>query len=355
MNKIVSAIVVLLFVILVIISTKKHRNSNFIKNDKIHSNSLRGIMAVLIVLSHTHLYFKSLGYIRVFNPFGFIGVTVFFFYSGYGVAYNTLKKGDYLKGYWASRLPKLFVPYWLATFVYVIVELLIPGMERPTFAQVLLALTSVKRILPFSWYVFVIFLWYLVWFLISKISENKSVIIGAVGSVLAIYAVICFRLRVDTFYYKSIVCLFLGVSVAFCSTKAIRVGRVLLDLVMFLLSVFMLWKVGNQNDLSYSLVVTVCSLFFTRLVQDLNCYFSFGGKISSLLGTYSYELYLLQGPCFVVARYVTETNLLIFELVFWTLLVLSSYALNSISSRLIKFMSIKPDGMSQNRTREGAK
>ena len=53
--------------------------------NKESSNCMKGMAALLIVFSHAHFYSTDLGLLKLFKPFGFIGVSLFFFYSGYGV------------------------------------------------------------------------------------------------------------------------------------------------------------------------------------------------------------------------------------------------------------------------------
>lgn len=48
------------------------------KSSRAIANCIKGMMAVLIVLSHVHNYYSNIGLIETFTPFGYIGLTVFF-------------------------------------------------------------------------------------------------------------------------------------------------------------------------------------------------------------------------------------------------------------------------------------
>lgn len=89
------------------------------------SGCIRGLMACLIVLSHAGHYLDDISYMKLFKPFGYIGVSVFFFYSGYGVAVSGLNNPGYLKNYWKKRLCKLYIYriYWRVLYACSVISL----------------------------------------------------------------------------------------------------------------------------------------------------------------------------------------------------------------------------------------
>lgn len=79
---------------------------------------MKGMAALLIVFSHAHFYSTDLGLLKLFKPFGFIGVSLFFFYSGYGVMCQYISNVKYLNGFLLKRFRSVYIPYLIATLMY---------------------------------------------------------------------------------------------------------------------------------------------------------------------------------------------------------------------------------------------
>ena len=47
--------------------------------DKDSANCLKGVASLLVVFSHAHYYVTDLGALRILKPFGYVGVSLFFF------------------------------------------------------------------------------------------------------------------------------------------------------------------------------------------------------------------------------------------------------------------------------------
>lgn len=74
------------------------------------TNSLRGVLAILIILHHLSSKIDIL-FLKWFHDFGAPIVSMFFFVSGYGLIKSYLKKGTaYIDGFLAKRLGKILPP-----------------------------------------------------------------------------------------------------------------------------------------------------------------------------------------------------------------------------------------------------
>ena len=68
------------------------------------TTAIKGIFAVLIVLSHMNSYLQAGGFLdgyyrRILWMIGQLMVTVFFFYSGYGIFCSWQRKPEYAKSF----------------------------------------------------------------------------------------------------------------------------------------------------------------------------------------------------------------------------------------------------------------
>ena len=77
------------------------------------TRSIRGICALIIVLHHLAQEIDTFSpFCIVFKPLGFLAVTVFFFYSGYGLMKSHQCKADYKK----HSLSSGYARFWSPTY-----------------------------------------------------------------------------------------------------------------------------------------------------------------------------------------------------------------------------------------------
>lgn len=89
------------------------------------ANTLKGILAIGIVLSHLQNFCYGSHGCGPLAQFAQVGV--FFFISGYGLTSAYLHKGhSYLNGFLKHRLSKVIVPLVIATGVYLVECYIIP-------------------------------------------------------------------------------------------------------------------------------------------------------------------------------------------------------------------------------------
>lgn len=129
-------------------------------------NCMKAVAAILIVLSHAHYYISFLGILKVFKPFGYIGVSLFFFCSGYGVMKKYIRNEHYLDGFLTKKLKSVYIPYIVATTLWFAMNLLLFRDFDGTTAilSVTESVLLIKTRLPFAWYVLAILIWYFVFF-----------------------------------------------------------------------------------------------------------------------------------------------------------------------------------------------
>lgn len=64
-----------------------------------YTNSLRGILAILIVVHHFSGYLTNNYVFSIFNHIGYLIVALFFYLSSYGLMYGVKNKEDYFKNF----------------------------------------------------------------------------------------------------------------------------------------------------------------------------------------------------------------------------------------------------------------
>lgn len=128
-------------------------------NDLISNNrSLLMGFAIIIVISY-HLFFKTTCNIPIIKgliSFGWIGVEIFMFVSGWGL-YNSLKKHNNTYAFYKKRFLRIFP-------TYIIVNIIFALIERISIQDFLLRTTTIGYWIGnshFDWYIPCILLFYL--------------------------------------------------------------------------------------------------------------------------------------------------------------------------------------------------
>lgn len=160
---------------------------------------LKALMALIIVADHM-ANFYGVAALRWFIEFGAPIVSVFFFISGYGLQVSYARKGDfYLDSFFSRRFLKVLVPYILATFLYCVLLWSPDQFRWESFTSLL---TEGKTILPFSWYVIEILVFYLFFYISYRYFHDAWSLIILLTLVLALmYAT--FRLQYGNAWWIS--------------------------------------------------------------------------------------------------------------------------------------------------------
>lgn len=291
---------------------------------------MKGIAAILIVFSHAHYYSTNLGLMKLFKPFGYIGVSLFFFCSGYGVMHQYILNKNYLNGFLTKRLRCVYVPYLIATFMY---ALFIQNINIE-YAKLIKNVFLVDRILPFAWYIPVILGWYLLFFSVLKIIGDSKKACAVFLCANIIWYIIGYLLGLSSFYYNSTICLTIGCFVA-VEKKICQILSKLMSLIVvttaFILSVVLLVLLGGRSNLIYSVCIFASSVLFVLFLLSIGTRITFDGAILKALGIYSYEIYLTQGIAYSLAYQISSKWENLFWICFVSMLVFTTVGLNLIS------------------------
>ena len=188
------------------VELKKERKNQMIveKNSQLITKSqtivIKGIAILLVVLCHVGGTFT-----RIMTPLGGIGVSLFLIVSAYGLEKSYLKKG--LHAYWRKRVVTVFLPYALCEGIA-----LLAGAYKISFLDFLLDVTLLKPLFTLGWYLNYLLLWYIVFWIIHKISYLNKYRVFSFGLV-AITFLIYFNFNSPIRFEQSFA-FFLGIVLA---------------------------------------------------------------------------------------------------------------------------------------------
>lgn len=302
-----------------------------IRNSKMHSisrdssNSLKGIMAIAVILHHlsqrTDIHFMN----YLFLDFGPIAVGCFFFISGYGLIASYEAKGNsYLTGFPLKRIRKLFIP-----FLFVIILFQLISTDSPDIIYCF-SKGNVGSILPYSWYVFCAILFYFIFYWVFRYSKSE------IRGIIWIFIWTCFLFGILKFLMNysgtwwSMLFLFpIGAFVKRQEKINIINKAKSLNVIYYCISITLLiifiniFHVGHTRAILYNLI----SLVYVFALMTINVSF----KPLKWLGNISYEIYLVQGIIFYILQKFINDDLcfVILSLIFIIILAyIVKYVLN---------------------------
>lgn len=131
------------------------------------SQSLRGLCALGILFHHISLQdaFKISGELKIFSVSGIFFVSVFFFYSGYGLIKSIDTKPGYLETFIKCRILKsLVIPFYINIALYAIFFLAI-GCNFPA-SKWICGLLGITLLNEYAWFPIVIVILYLLFYVL---------------------------------------------------------------------------------------------------------------------------------------------------------------------------------------------
>ena len=184
----------------------------------------RGLFAIIVVLHHLSQKTTTGFLFPCFADMGNLAVAFFFFLTGYGLQKQYILKGEeYRKGFLQKRISAVFIPYLLMTIVYWFVAWLF-GSHYSLYDIVNRIITG-EPIVTYSWYIICILVFYFVFWAMMLLCRKPNAIIALSIIWIGIYAVLCYKLGYDTWWYLSSHLLIAGIIYGTYETRITSVIR----------------------------------------------------------------------------------------------------------------------------------
>ena len=308
------------------------------------SHSVEGIFVILIFMGHVVRYFGSFNaldvpYVAVKNHLDQAVVSLFLFYSGFGMTQSLKKNGTvYLKKLPSKRVIPLLIKYDLLVLIYFIVRLFIGGM--PDLRHILLSFTGWENLGNFGWYVFILLCLYTLFsisFFISHktVSGHRALITGVI--LLTVLSVLFMLLlsfpgQRGRWFYDTILIFCFGswYSVfkdkcdAFLESHTCYIITCVICMVLYAVSSYF----RDLHFIIYELFV----FCFTSAVLLITVKISIKSKALDFFGSLAFPMFMLQGLSFQIFTFFNlQAFPYLFFLLTFTVSLLLSIAFNKIS------------------------
>lgn len=288
--------------------------------DVAQTTSIKGIFITIVLLSHANSYLKIEGsfgdeiYMMFFNILGQLMVTLFLFYSGYGVMESYKNKDCYEKNFLKNRFSKTLMHFDIALVLFVLINLFL-GSEY-SWSNYLFCWIGWKSIGNSNWFMFVVLLLYLITYIVFNIDkyilkEKKS--IWKIMAVLSLVVWIFLYFVKPSYWYNTLFCYVVGMMY---STYKVKIDEELMKpfiytITFLILSITFMFLYLSGDVIDYSL----CACVFSLLVVLFTMKVKVDNSILRFMGNYLFPIYILQRIPMIVMDKIGLKNPIIFTAV----------------------------------------
>lgn len=348
-------IAIFVFICLWQIQLRPARNDNYIADymsiDK--TMAIKGIFILLVFFSHFNSYvdFTSATDIAYYNVYKQIGqrmVTLFMFYSGYGVMEAiSKKKMSYIHKIPVTRVVGTLFRFDIAVLCYIILNIIInKGTSQITARRVILSLIGWESIGNSNWYIFAILVCYVATFIGFEIFRDKMKYIPSAVTVtviiLAYVALLHFKELNATRFYNTVLCYPLGIFYSMYRDKFEKLiaKSSTLWAVLFVGSVIAA-KVTYDHRSDRFFVYEISMFFFVAAVVLFTMQFSLNNKILRFCGQHLFGIYIMQRIPMIVFKKLglADFNIYVYFIVCLAATILIAYLFEKYVGKLWSLIS----------------
>ena len=265
--------------------------------EKAKTNSIKGIFVALVFIAHYLSYIKEPSVADSFavwqhSALSQLIVTMFLFYSGYGIFEAIKRKGNVYTKAIPQKAAKLLFHFDIAVVLFLCLAVFMKS--NITVKKFLLSLICWESIGNSNWYVLAIIATYLFSFVAFSVCKKRYTIGAIVVTLLSIVYILVLRNWRPGYWYNTILCYSLGV---WYSLYRDKIERIIM-----------------KNDLSYFFVLLVVifygvfyskhgvnvwyysgwSILFTMMIVLVSLKLQFDNNFLQFLGNHVFSIYILQ-------------------------------------------------------------
>lgn len=251
---------------------------------------MKAVLPYGIIMGHISAYNTNVFNVAIVGSFI---VGVFFFISAYGLECKRQNGSIAIRGLW-SRLWKLLIPLIVPIIIYIAV-LLIKGQDA--WAVVLENLKNYQLILPFTWFVIILAIFYAFFYVLSSLHyiSDKHFLLLLTLSVCVFSAFNFILFRGSAYTNFSSLCFPAGV---FYRQYESKIEQFLNRKTSYLLCFLVFLATGFAASINHLLPVTI--LVWSILIIMISTLFTVkNNEVLNFFSNISYEVYVCQGIAYL--------------------------------------------------------
>lgn len=301
-----------------ICTNENHFNTNYLSIE--NTNVIKGIFVILVIFSHSSQYITlDSVYDNPYSSFmKFMGqmiVSVFLFYSGYGIMESLKKKKfSYIKTIPTKRFLKVLINFDIAVLLYLVLNLILG--THYDIKTTILSFIGWENIGNSNWYILAVLVLYILTFIsffpMKWWNDSKSLYIYAAFFTILSIGFVYFEMKMgkQSYYYNTIILYALGIWYSLLKKYIENItfkNDVIYSAISALLLLLLYLSYDNRASFgieSYSLWA-VC---FTITLILFSMKISFNNTILSWFGTHIFSVYILQRIPMMILHYFGVTQ-----------------------------------------------
>ena len=287
-------IILIFFVILLFPSRITKKNDKYL--DKNYTNIIKGFFLLFVFVSHLTQYklpFSNEWYDTIglkFNAkLGQLMVTMFLFYSGYGIMESIKRKGnEYVDNLPKKRILSTWLHFAIAVSIFAVIYFY---EHKFSMKKLVLSLVGWDSVGNSNWYIFCIIILYFITYLSAKAfqNNNKRLLISVfVGTLLYVVFMSFYK---DKYWYNTAFCYSFGVLHSIYREEIERFleGKEFLLLIYFIVGFIITYNL--RKDILWYHINTV---LFVIVILSLTRSLSMNNVLLEWMGKNLFPLYIFQ-------------------------------------------------------------
>ncbi len=256
--------------------------------------SVRGILAMEIVLGHFYGRVSNPGLIAVNNRIGVLVVGMFLFLSGWGLCESSVRKKDYFRGFLKKHFGRIVLPIYILYIIQICIfradgyKISVRSVVKEILGSQIISYTN--------WFIWELLVLYFLFFLLYR-NQKRTIANCILAFGMVLFIGVGSYLQIGSRWYGSILCFLMGI---LYSQRRELVNawmrrkfwiKLIFSSVLFLLSLILFIKL-EESIFGNTVLICVSTLLFCNLIVMLLTVLRIRNPVTYFLGEISYEIFI---------------------------------------------------------------
>ena len=270
-----------------------------------------------------------------FIEIGKYSVALFLFLSGYGVMSSYINNKDYINGFLKKRIVTIYIPFIVSNIIFIMIYII----KGRTFnwLETIEYILGIRIIDGVMWFIFSIIIFYLIFYISFKYTSIKvGAIIFSLGTI--VYLILGIILNLGTTITNISFAFGGGIFIAIYKEKFIEFlqKRYAIKIIgiIAILGITRIISIISSNVFCREVILNISTLSYALLLVSLSRRFKLNGKIITILGAISFEIYLLHNKLIAVVPDINKY--VVIAIMYFTVLIMLSYIFSRVNNKINK-------------------
>lgn len=308
-------------------------------DSKDNSIQIKGIMAIVVMLSHIAPFMKQWQYLIS----GFIAVGIFFYYSAFGSEYASSHNKNYFNGFFKKKIIHIFLPYLFADLLYFVSSIVIYHDKYDSiFLTFFYQCIGIKMSNHILWYIWHLIAFLILFNLIKKIKNSKLQYFIFFFAYI-VYLIFAVFLDIGTWWYTSTSCLLIGIFFANNQNLIIPHYLKVMCIILWLIVICMgeiyiftgIKLLSINNNYYATMLQMIVTPLFVLSIRILMNGIKLQNNILRNIGKISYEIYLYHMVVLIWIDFLLPNINILLRIIFTIMCtMIVSYVINNTYKKI---------------------